>query len=245
MNNRKANNSILVLATLGVYLGLVLVGATPQVLAQAAMARQFNVKDEIEVKDDLDKKPDDCDSLAEKAEEKGRRFPVDEASFFKYSEAFTGLSNSIQQLKGPSFSLGAYTFGDAGFPAVVAYLDSSAKPTLVSGKAQRKLDNSILALARIFPAASIDGKKGFQIDILLDGNGLVSTARVLRHNSDEAHQAYIAYSSVIDLWRCSPKNVIDALILENTEVTWKNDQIMIVTRLPRAGLDALLASDAK
>ncbi len=57
MNNRKANNSILVLATLGVYLGLVLVGATPQVLAQAAMARQFNVKDEIEVKDDLDKKP--------------------------------------------------------------------------------------------------------------------------------------------------------------------------------------------
>ena len=39
------------------YLGLVLAGATPQVLAQAAMTRQFNVKDEVEVKDDLDKKP--------------------------------------------------------------------------------------------------------------------------------------------------------------------------------------------
>jgi hypothetical protein len=37
----------------------VLVGATPQVLAQAAMTKQFNVKDEIEVKDDLDKKPND------------------------------------------------------------------------------------------------------------------------------------------------------------------------------------------
>ena len=59
MNNRKTQNSILVLATLGVYLGLVLVGAAPQVLAQAAMTRQFDVKDEIEVKDDLDKKPDD------------------------------------------------------------------------------------------------------------------------------------------------------------------------------------------
>ena len=39
------------------YLGLVLAGATPQVLAQAAMTRQFNVKDEVEVKDELDKKP--------------------------------------------------------------------------------------------------------------------------------------------------------------------------------------------
>jgi hypothetical protein len=58
LNTRKNQNSILILATLGVYLGLVLVGATPQVLAQAAMTRQFNVKDEVEVKDDLDKKPD-------------------------------------------------------------------------------------------------------------------------------------------------------------------------------------------
>lgn len=59
MVNRKTPNSILFLTTLGVYLGLVLVGATPQILAQAAMTRQFDVKDEIEVKDDLDKKPDD------------------------------------------------------------------------------------------------------------------------------------------------------------------------------------------
>jgi hypothetical protein len=41
LNNRKNQNSILVLATLGVYLGLVLVGATPQMLAQAAMSKQF------------------------------------------------------------------------------------------------------------------------------------------------------------------------------------------------------------
>jgi hypothetical protein len=59
LNTRKNQNSILVLATLGVYLGLVLVGATPQVVAQAAMTRQFNVKDEIEFAEDLDKKPPD------------------------------------------------------------------------------------------------------------------------------------------------------------------------------------------
>ena len=59
MSKQKNQNSILVLATLGVYLGLVLAGATPQVMANAAMTRQFNVKDEIEIKDDLDTKPDD------------------------------------------------------------------------------------------------------------------------------------------------------------------------------------------
>ena len=59
MSNKKPQNSILVLATLGVYFGLVLAGATPQVLASAAMTRQFDVKDEIEFKDDLDTKPDD------------------------------------------------------------------------------------------------------------------------------------------------------------------------------------------
>lgn len=58
MTTRKPQNSILVLATLGVYFGLVLAGATPQVLAQAAMTREFDVRDEVEVKEDLDTKPD-------------------------------------------------------------------------------------------------------------------------------------------------------------------------------------------
>lgn len=40
------------------YLGLVLVGATPQVWAQAATAKQFSVKDEAEVKDEFEGNPD-------------------------------------------------------------------------------------------------------------------------------------------------------------------------------------------
>ena len=67
MNNRKNNNSALFIATLGVYLGLVLAGATPQVLASAAMTRSFDVKDEIDFKDSLDKKPDDENKRASDA----------------------------------------------------------------------------------------------------------------------------------------------------------------------------------
>ena len=65
MTTKRPQNSILVLATLGVYLGLVLAGATPQILAQAATTRQFDVKDEIEYKEDLDTKPDRAECFLE------------------------------------------------------------------------------------------------------------------------------------------------------------------------------------
>lgn len=61
--NRKNHNSILFLTALGVYLGLVLVGATPQVLAQAATTKQFAIREETGTRDDLDKKPDDSSSV--------------------------------------------------------------------------------------------------------------------------------------------------------------------------------------
>lgn len=64
MNAKKNNNSILFLTTLGVYLGLVLVGATP-VLGHAALTRNFELQDEIEVRDDLDKKPDEEKAIEE------------------------------------------------------------------------------------------------------------------------------------------------------------------------------------
>ena len=64
MSQRNKNNSIIFLTTLSVYLGLVLVGgAMSPVLAQAALTRNFDIQDEIEVKDDLDKKPKENDWL--------------------------------------------------------------------------------------------------------------------------------------------------------------------------------------
>jgi hypothetical protein len=57
LNNRKNQNSILFLTTLGVYLGLVLVGATPQVLAHAATTRTFDISEESGQVENLDKDP--------------------------------------------------------------------------------------------------------------------------------------------------------------------------------------------
>ncbi len=58
MKERRNNNSLLVLTTLGVYLGLLMVGATPGVVAQqGAMSRNFELSEEVDVKDDLDLDP--------------------------------------------------------------------------------------------------------------------------------------------------------------------------------------------
>ena len=63
MSNSKNYNSILFLTTLSVYLGLVLVGASPQVLAQQiTFVNKFEIQNEIEFEDDLDKKPEDNES---------------------------------------------------------------------------------------------------------------------------------------------------------------------------------------
>ena len=245
MTTKKPQNSILVLARLGVYLGLVLVGATPQVLAQAAMTKQFNVKDEIEVKDDLDKKPDGCEKLAAKTKEKQQRFPVDQNALFAYSTAFTALSNSLTQLKATPFSIRGFAVGEIGLPTSVSFLDDSPKPALISGKARRKLDDNILELARLFPSASINGRDRFDFALSIDEIGFVSTVRILRQDNIEAHQAFIAYDSLADLWRCRPKSNDDALVSTNTQITWENNQVIVITRLPRAGLDSLIANSAK
>ncbi|HTH51618.1 MAG TPA: hypothetical protein VL501_06780 [Pyrinomonadaceae bacterium] len=65
MTRSRPQNSLLAVATLGVYLGLILAGGAPSVLAQAATAKQFNVKDEVEYADRLNRKPSGADTAAD------------------------------------------------------------------------------------------------------------------------------------------------------------------------------------
>src|SRR5688572_15765215 len=58
MSNSKNYNRMVFLTTLSVYLGLVLVGATPPVMAHAALTQRIEIQNEIETDDDLDKNPD-------------------------------------------------------------------------------------------------------------------------------------------------------------------------------------------
>ncbi len=121
MENRKSQSTILVVATLGVYLGLVLAGATPHSLGQAALTRQFDVKDEIELKEDLD-----SDSTPATEAPASSHDDADHAvarSVIRFLSLFTPAAELVDLPSTPAVTLaGLYRqlpAGDASSPAVV------------------------------------------------------------------------------------------------------------------------------
>jgi len=61
---RRNQNSIVLLTTLGVYLGLLVVGgAAPQIFAHSATSRFFDISEEQEMREDLDDNPADLACL--------------------------------------------------------------------------------------------------------------------------------------------------------------------------------------
>lgn len=108
MTNRKNYNSILFLT---VYLGLVLVGGSSQVFAHAASNVLFELRNEIEFKEDLENKPDDsCVELKAKTDEKDNQFIAEyvnlvSAALKDYSPNLElGLIGGIHKTDLPSLS---------------------------------------------------------------------------------------------------------------------------------------------
>lgn len=243
MNNRRNQNSVLVLATLGVYLGLVLVGATPQVLAHAAMAKQFNVKDEVEVKDDLDKKPDKSGaSLAE--------------NFQTYLQDLDGYLADVRWAddklgsvygQNPEFVILApcYKIGDANRPFIVEvsgvtrlpilfdpqYVDSNWE-WMVGCKPLQSSTNEESRFAQVEVSRTQKGVFTYQVSIKLSTS---VEARDLLQNLERAFK----------LVKAEDLRGRQKVLWENTQLVVTDDKVSIVTRLPRGSLDSLLAIDAK
>ncbi|MBK7392901.1 MAG: hypothetical protein IPI64_06300 [Chloracidobacterium sp.] len=143
MTNRKNQNSILLLATLGVYLGLVLAGATPQVLANAATAKQFDLRDEIEMVDDLDNKPDQASSIETET-------PSPQTN--------DHVSNSVRKFLAKFQTAGSlHTFAATSSPVQFVKI-AAAKVSPIATSVDRKIGfrlDQILTLTN-FPRGSLD-----------------------------------------------------------------------------------------
>lgn len=226
MSNRKNYNSIFFLT---VYLGLVLVGATPQVLAQAAMTRQFDIKTEIVVEDDLDKKPDE--------------------DLFLFS-----VVNLVQELNKLS-EKGEFDWNvkDDLQLIDIAICESDNLPQFEGGgsitdESDRVIENSAVEIARKL----FKRKSGFNLgniyshklrfDFVLNNRDLTLKTKI---SGDEDTPIKIK-SFVNDLTeylnriKTSNKATSEKVVAENTTVSTENDQVFIVTRLPRGSIDAVL-----
>lgn len=239
MSNRKNYNSIFFLT---VYLGLVLVGATPQVLAQAAMTRQFDIKTEIIVEDDLDKKPDDEKINFEDSLE---NYFDDVESFFK----------DLQKLhKIEKFDLDYDKFSVSEFGFV---------PCNVDGDPVRYSEQEISIDNRWLEAAVTDARYKFEnYNFLSDcqknekfENHLSTNSKFkLSYDKTELKLEISApklskqradflvdkFNQAYRIYEVDEENNFVKIIHQNTSFKSENNQVFIVTRLPRGSIDDLL-----
>ena len=187
------------------YLGLVLVGATPAALSQAAMTRQFDIKSEIEYKDDLDNKPDEP---FKESEEK-----VDELDLLDFRQ-YAGTVTSF----------------------VKGYYQTEVKNSTTVCIVNLEQPDGFFSTLRedlIFSFADFKAEKDsffFKIGVapkLADEDiFLISSAFKASLNSESRKSQFRP----------------EKLIYDNTKVITENNQVFIVTRLPRAAIDEFLAT---
>ncbi len=243
MSDRKNYNSIVFLTTLSVYLGLVLVGSTP-VLAQAALTRNFDIKNEIVVEDDLDKNPDD----KEKIDFTG--------SLEKYFDDVESFFNNLQKLhKIEKFDLDYDNFevNELGF--VPCNVDGDPIRTSHSDS---KIDNRWLEPAIvnaiwdfrewIFLSDCLKHEKykngistSVDFKLIYDKSELKIEVSGFKSSPQRAEQLAAKFNQASKIYKVDEEKSIVKKIHETTSFNSENNQIFIVTRLPRASIDSLLA----
>ena len=247
MSNRKNQNSILFLTTLGVYLGLLVVGGTaPQVLAHSATTRNFEISDETEVRDDLDKKPDD------------ERSPVHMSlgNYFDDVEKFIAALSGFQQRKLFDPAKDAFSVGQSTqLPCVAANRVGSytAREFVTSDEAIRKsLEwfskkltdgyslGDCLANDRLGSKETHDSNFQFK----LDGEAFKVEVSVKKSSAESAKLLAADLAKTHKQTKAVSANQVRARLYEATTFRSDNDQVFVLTRLPRADLVSLLANDA-
>lgn len=246
--SRKNQNSALVLATLGVYLGLLLAGATPGVLAgHGALTRPFDVSDEREIEDHLDKNPDD------------ERSPVT-TSVQIYLEDVEYFLSSLERLRSKgSFDPARDSFAvskNALLPCVDSNLAGRYTPIRFDSTSQSSLkaleyfsrgmeygyslgdciSNDVFA-----GVAAADSR----FDFRLDQKAFSVNVGVRKQSPQRALELARELESTIRLYSTPDSSKLRKNIIQRTTFRAENDRVFLITQLPRGSLIALLAFDGK
>lgn len=248
MTNRRTNNSILFLTTLGVYLGLVLVGgAAPQVFAHGALTRNFDLKDEVEVTDDLDKNPDNEAAMLSLS----IKSYLEDVEYFLTTLQTLGRSGKFD-LSRDAFEVTQTTL----LPCVPAnnvgnYTANTfeLKNELLRPSLERfsKLLTDGYSLADCMPSSRFGGQEATnsKFTFKLDDAAFSVQVAVQKASPEIARRVSGGLVSVFARFTPKPGELARQKIFENTSFKSSNDQVFVVTRLARADLDPLLATSAK
>ena len=247
MTNRK-NNSILFLTTLGVYLGLVLAGGSaPSVFAHGALTRNFELQDEIEARDDLDKNPDgdtaalslsiktyieDVESFIHALQKLAR-----DRKFDTSHDAFEVTQTTLLPCV-PANRTGSYTAN------TFESNNGALKPSL---EWFSKLLTDGYSLADCLPNQRFNGAEATnsKFTFKFSDSALAVQVSVQKASPQIAKQLSSDLATTFADFTPKSGEIARQRIFENTSFKSSNDQVFVITRLPRAALDPLLATNAK
>jgi hypothetical protein len=245
VSNRKNYNSIVFLTTLSVYLGLVLVGGAAPVLAHSALTRDFDIKNEIEFKDNLDKKPDDeKENLSDSVE--------------RYFDKLESFIKDLRKLH----SIGKFNLDYDKFQVERNHFSPCSENGLPLGfyeaDAATKIENLWIVGATTDAVYRFEdwndfsdclssdrfGKnraKVFSTKISYDKAELKVELSTDKVSSQNAELLTKDFNQAFRLYELGKDEVIIKELYKDTSFSFKNNQVFIVTCLPRAAIDELLA----
>ncbi|HEX8370955.1 MAG TPA: hypothetical protein VF604_20585 [Pyrinomonadaceae bacterium] len=241
MTKGKNYNSIVFLTTLSVYLGLVLAGGAgaPQVLAQAALTRNFDIKSEIVVEDDLDKKPDE-DLFAESIVELVRKLDAfsNDKKFDWEAETNLNVKDLIfcESNNFPSY-LATSKHGTSVFNRNVSGVFDKAGIRIGSKLLRKKSDSG---LGEFYSSLPETVNFSFWVEnksLTIEAQINLKTEAAARSFADLI-AAYLSQTESLKLGSGTK------IIAENTKSKADGTKVLIATRLPRGSIDSLLAKNA-
>jgi hypothetical protein len=220
VGERKNYNSVIFLTTLSVYLGLVLVGAPSQVSAQGILER----KSEVNYSD-------------------GEKILADYVSAFQ--ELFV-LSENLstefsEELKNGKYEFSCYYNINPDLSQSLGCPADGKDSGIDSGKFNPALEK----LNKIFPHTIEKDKQQVQINLVLSKKEFAFKVALNQDFNGQAEQFFNIYNDSLSRIKVQQVSNPQVIIYQNTEISKQNNQIFIVTRLPRGSLDALLTQSAK
>lgn len=248
MSKNKGYNSILFLTTLSVYLGLVLVGAPPSLLAQqAALTQRFEIQNEFESEEDPDKDPGKSDDLAE---------DIEIIKNLDIAGAIREFLSDLRKLESIgkfnprtdwdfSYDLQRKNFGQSISVNQSEWIENpwlqTALDRLISNA--RADSEHIDSVSANLPNCDGENCQEVRVTIESDAENFTFSLTFKKKTAENAKVAAEAFSQVFLAKKVALTDHGNLLIYENTRISSENDQVFIITRLPRGSLDALVKSE--
>ena len=211
------------LTTLSVYLGLVLVGATPSVLAQTIS------KDKVETDYLTDEK-----ILAEYVSVFQNLFVLSKNFSVEHSQEIKAAYG--KEIKDGEYKLNCLYYINPNIQSAIG-LDSELLFSEDFHHVLGKLSNT-------FPHTVGKDKRQLKINLFLSDKDFSLKVTAYQDSDEQAEQIFNSYTNELSRIKIQQADQ-SRIIYQNTEISKENNQILIVTRLPRGSLDELLKQDAK